>query len=238
MTQTAWLVFARGVGLASRAPGLAHPGVPPPIRVGAGIALALVVAPHVRGGAQLELPAFIVALAGEFLLGAALGLGAALLYDAAYYGGRAIDDYVGIRGSVPFLSVTATQAFGRLWSAAFLVGLFVLDGYVPIVNAFAASFERVAPGAFVAPEPGLAFALALARTFVDAALLVAAPAIASAAVVQIALAAVARVVPRFASFSLAFPVMFAVALIAALVAIPPLVPLAARPWIVSPFGAP
>lgn len=110
--------------------------------------------------------------------------------------------------------------------------------YVPIVNAFAASFERVAPGAFVAPEPGLAFALALARTFVDAALLVAAPAIASAAVVQIALAAVARVVPRFASFSLAFPVMFAVALIAALVAIPPLVPLAARPWIVSPFGAP
>jgi flagellar biosynthesis protein FliR len=235
MTQTMLLVFARGAGMVFRAPGFSHPSVPPVVRVALALALAWAVAPAVRpvnfGGVGLGL-----AVAGEVLLGAAIGTGAALLYDGAYYAGRTIDDYVGVRGSVPNANVTSAQAFGRLWSSVFLAGFFLLDGYVPVVRAFAESFGPVPPGGVVTPAAWTAFALALPVTIVRAALLIAAPALAVALTVQVGLAAVARVVPRLASFSLAFPVVFAAAIVITLTAIPLFAPLPAHPWLVLPFA--
>jgi flagellar biosynthetic protein FliR len=237
VTETALLVFARSAGMVFRAPGFSHPSVPPPVRAALALALALAIAPHVRAFAPAG-TAFALAVAGETLLGAAIGTGASLLYDAAYYAGRAIDDYVGVRGSVPNANVTSAQAFGRLWSAVFLAGFFLLDGWVPVVRAFAGSFDAIAPGAFVTPAAWAAFAVALPATIVRAALLVAAPALAAALTVQVALAAVARVVPRLANFSLAFPVVFAAAIVVTVAGIPLFAPLAAHPWLVLPFGAP
>ena len=188
-----------------------------------------------RRCAALELGAFTVALAGDFAVGAAIGFGASLLYDGAYYAGRTIDDYLGVRGSVPGANVASAQAFGRLWSYAFLAAFVLLDGWVPVVRAFADSFTHLAAGSFVAGDMWMRFALALPATIVRAAFIVAAPAIAVAASLQLALAAVARVVPRFSSFTLAFPVVFAAALLVTLVTVPLLAPLGARPWLVLPW---
>jgi len=237
MTQTTLLVFARGAGMMFRAPGFSHPSVPPPVRVALALALAFAVAPHVRA-VSYDGAVFALAIAGETLLGAAIGTGASLLYDAAYYAGRTIDDYVGVRGSVPTASVTSAQAFGRLWSSVFLAGFFLLDGYVPVVRAFDASFTSVVPGGEIAPGAWAAFAAALPLTIVRAALLIAAPALAVTLTVQVALAAVARAVPRLANFSLSFPVVFGVAIVVALTGIPLFAPLSAHPWLVLPFGPP
>jgi flagellar biosynthetic protein FliR len=237
MTQTALLVLARSAGMVFRAPGFSHPSVPPPVRAGLALALALAIAPHVRVR-SFDGVHFAFALAGETLLGAAIGTGASLLYDAAYYAGRLVDDYVGVRASVPTANVTSAQAFGRLWSSVFLAGFFLLDGYVPVVDAFAASFTRIPPGALVARDAWLPFAFALPATIVRGALAIAAPAVAVVLTAQIALAAVARVVPRFASFSLAFPIVFAAALVVTIAGVPLLAPLAAHPWLVLPWAAP
>ena len=234
MTQTTLLVFARAAGMIFRAPGFSHPSVPPPVRAALALALGFAIAPHVRP-VGLDGVAFTLAIAGDTLVGAAIGTGASLLYDGAYYAGRTIDDYVGVRGSVPNANVTSAQAFGRLWSSVFLAGFFLLDGYVPVVRAFAGSFDAVPPGGIIVPAAWTQFALALPETIVRAALLIAAPALAVALTVQVALAAVARVVPRLASFSLAFPVVFAVAIIVALSGIPLFAPMSAHPWLVLPF---
>ena len=229
------LVFARAAGLVSRAPAFAHPGVPTVVRAGFAFALALAVAPHVASVSAMDLAAFTFALAGEFAVGAAIGFGASLLYDGAYYAGRTIDDYLGVRGSVPGANVTSAQAFGRLWSSAFLIAFVLLDGWVPVVRAFASSFDHVAAGAFVAAAAWERFALALPATILRAAVVVAAPAIAVAASLQLVLAAVARVVPRFSSFTLAFPVTFAAAVLVTLATLPLVAPLGARPWLVFPW---
>ena len=236
MTQTVLLVFARGAGMVFRAPGFSHPSVPAVVRVGIALALALAVAPQ---AAVVDIPdpaAFALAIATETLLGAAIGTGASLLYDGAYYAGRTIDDYVGIRGSVPNANVTSAQAFGRLWSSVFLAGFFLLDGYVPVVRAFAGSFEHVAPGGLIASSAWMRFGIALPTTIVGAALGIAAPALAAALVIQVAFAAVARVVPRLAGFSLAFPVVFAAAIVVTIAGIPLVAPASAHPWLVLPFG--
>jgi flagellar biosynthesis protein FliR len=59
-----------------------------------------------------------------------------------------------------------------------------------------------------------------------------------AATLHLALAAVTRVVPRFGSFSLAFPLVFAAALCVTVVTLPQLIPLGARPWLVVPWEIP
>jgi flagellar biosynthetic protein FliR len=236
VTQTALLVFARAAGMVFRAPGFSHPSVPPPVRAGLALALTLAIAPGVPA-VSFDGLAFVMALAGEVLIGAAIGTGASLVYDAAYYAGRAIDDYVGVRGSVPNANVTSAQAFGRLWSSVLLAGFFLLDGYVPVVRAFAGSFASVHAGAMIAPPAWLTFAIALPVTIVRAALLIAAPAFAAVLIVQVALAAVARVVPRLASFSLAFPVVFAAAIVVTVLGVTRFAPLGGHPWMVLPFDA-
>jgi flagellar biosynthetic protein FliR len=137
---------------------------------------------------------------------------------------------------VPGANVTSAQAFGRLWSSVFLAAFVLLDGWVPVVRAFAESFARVAPGGAVAADAWMRYALMLPGTILRAAFAVATPAIAVAAVLQLSLAAVTRIVPRFASFTLAFPVVFAAVLVVTLAAVPLLAPLGARPWLVVPWG--
>lgn len=237
MTQTALLVFARSAGLMSRAPGFAHPSVPMTVRLGLAFALALCVAPGVPARPDLDAAALGVAIAGEVAIGASIGLAASLLYDGAYHAGRMLDDYLGVRGSVPNAAVTSAQGFGRLWSSVFLAGFFLLDGYAVVLRGFAESFSHVGPGGFVARDAWLHFALALPRTIVEAALMLAAPAIAVAAVVQLALAAVARIVPRLSSFTLAVPMVFAAALLITIATVPLLAPLAGRPLLPLPYGA-
>jgi flagellar biosynthetic protein FliR len=235
MSETMLLVLARSAGMVFRAPGFSHPSVPAMVRAGFALALAFAIAPHVGSAPELAPIAFVFAIVAEAGLGAAIGTGASLLYDGAYYAGRMIDDYVGVRGSVPNAAVASAQGFGRLWSSVFLAGFFLLDGYVPVVNAFAVSFERIAPAAFVTTGAWSAYALALPATIVRASLLVAAPALAVALTVQVALAAAGRVVPRFGSFTLTFPIVFASAAIVTIVGIPLVTPLAAHPWLVLPF---
>ncbi len=237
MSQTWLLVFARALGLASRAPGFAHPSVPAIVRAGIAAALASAIAPSLSAVRQLDPAMLAIAVAGEAAIGAALGFGASLLYDGAYFAGRTVDDYLGVRGSVPGANVTSAQGFGRLWSGSFLAAFLLLDGWVPVVTGFAGSFAHLAAGAFPSRVDWMQFALTFPATLLEAALLIASPAIAVAATLQLALAAITRVVPRFGSVSLAFPIVFAGALGVTAVTLPSLVPLSAHPWFAVPWAA-
>lgn len=227
------LVFVRCAGLVFRAPGLSHPSVPHPVRAGIALALAFAIAPAVPAVrvAGVEL---VVALFFEFVLGAAIGIGASMLYDGAYAAGRMLDDYVGVKAIAPNLAIVAPSGFGRVWSIAFTGGYFLLGAYRPALYAFARTFDQLPPGAPISGHAWGSFAIALAATIVRVALALAAPAIALAFVTQVGLASLARVIPRFASFTLSFPLVFGVVLIVAAVSIPLVAVQAARPLVLVP----
>jgi flagellar biosynthetic protein FliR len=216
---TGLLAFARCAGFVFRAPGFSHPSVPPALRAGLALALAIVVAPTLRTARIDGEPAFVAALLAEFLLGGAMGMAASLVYDGAYAGGRVVDDYVGVKAMAPNVQLVAPSGFGRVWSLAFTGAYFLTGAYRPALIGFVAGFERVAPGASLSGA-WLAYAGTFAQTIVLVALAVAAPAVALAFVAQIALGALGRVVPRFGSFTLAFPLAFAAALIATAIVAP------------------
>lgn len=231
MTATALLVFARCTGFVFRAPGFSHPAVPASLRAGFALLLTAVLAPGLPQVHHVDGLVLALAAAGDFAIGAAIGIGSSVLYDGAYAGGRALDDYVGIRGSVPDAQVFAASAFGRVWSMVFTSGFFLLGGYRIVVYAFAQSFRAVQPGGLPALRDIYAFAVALPASIVEAALLVAAPAIALVFVAQLTLAALSRVIPRFATFTLSFPVVFGIAVAATLLTIPIVFDRSAMPWL-------
>lgn len=219
MTQL--LVLARCLGFVFRAPGFSHPSVPAPLRAGFALLLAMAVAP----GARAAVPddggvAFVVAFVAEFLLGGAIGMAASLLYDGAYAGGRVVDDYVGVRAIAPSLQLVAPSGFGRVWSLALTGAFFLTGAYRLTLAGFAQSFADIAPGSTPDPLAWGAFVTNFATAFVGVALQVAAPAVGLAFVVQIALGALSRVVPRFGSFTLAFPLAFAAAIVMTAIAVP------------------
>ena len=237
MTATALLVFARCAGFASRAPGFSHPSVPHALRAGLALFLTIVIVPGVRG-AEVRGVALALAFVVEFLLGSAIGIGASLLYDGAYAGGRMLDDYVGVKAMAPSVQLVAPSGFGRMWSIAFTGGYFLLGAYRVTLLAFAQSFDRVAPGAPFDPHVWLAFACTLASTIVLVGVAVAAPAIALAFVVQVAVAALTRTIPRFAGFALSFPLVFGAVLLVSAVSIPLLSARAGHPLLLYPGVTP
>lgn len=224
------LVFARCAGFAFRAPGFSHPVVPPMLRAGFALVLAIALAPAVHAARAPDGAAFALAIAIEAGIGAAMGFAASLLYDGAYAGGRALDDYVGIKGSVPNAQIYAPSGFGRVWSMLFTAGFFLLGGYRLLILALARSLERLPPGSVPSSHALYAYALTLPAAIIEAALMVAGPAIAIVFVAQCTLGALTRVIPRFAAFTLSFPLVFALALMATIVTIPVLFQASASPW--------
>ena len=232
-----WFVFARIAGVMFRAPGFAHPAVPAVVRVSFAFMLALAVAPTIPPYHRVDAMAFVLVAAGEFALGSAIGLGATLLYDGAYYAGRLIDDYVGVRGGIPTATVTSSQGFARIWSALFLAGLFTLGGWKAIVTTLALSFTVVPPGAPIGDLGWGAYALGLVATIVGIAVAFALPALAAAALAQAASAIVMRLVPRLTSITLAAPFAFAAALVVMALGLPFVLEQAASAPIVLPWSA-
>ena len=236
----ALLVFARCAGFVFRAPGFSHPSVPAPLRAALSLLLTAAVLPAFAGShaVRYDGAAFVLACASEFFIGAAFGMAASLVYDGAYAGGRAVDDYVGVRAIAPSLQLVAPSGFGRIWSLAFTGGFFLSGAYRPTLLGLAASFTRLPPGTAPHAAGWAAFAAAFATTIVLVALQVAGPSIALAFVVQIALGSLSRAVPRFGSFTLAFPLAFAAALVAAVLAMPLVAGRELAPVLAVPGGVP
>ena len=114
------LVLARCAGFVFRAPGFSHPDVPPALRAGFAFVLSLAFAHGYVAGTSPARGGLIAALASELILGAAIGTAASMLYDGAFSGGRALDDYVGIRASVPNANVAAGAGSSLRLSMTFL----------------------------------------------------------------------------------------------------------------------
>jgi len=215
------LVFARCAGFVFRAPGFSHPSVPAPVRAGLTAVLAMAIAPGTHQTPQSAGDtALIVALAAEFAIGSAIGMAASVLYDGAYAGGRVVDDYVGVKAIAPSLQLVAPSGFGRVWSLAFTGAFFLTGAYRLVLIAFAQSFSKLPVGTAMHWPGWAAYGASFASAIAHVAVEVAAPAVALAFVVQLALGALSRVIPRFGSFTLTFPLGFAAALTATVVAAP------------------
>ena len=174
-----------------RAPGFSHPSVRAPLRGGLAFALADV---DRAGNALRAAPidgAACSRAVRRILLGSAIGMAASLVYDAAYAGGRLVDDYVGVKASRRASCWLPPAALARLVAGVYR-RLLLEGAYRLTLLGFAQSFERIPSSAPPARALGRVCSGFAANFFLGCAE-VAAPAVGLAFVVQVALGTLSRV---------------------------------------------
>ena len=227
METASWtLAFARASAFAATAPIAGSRSVPAVVRAALAIALTPILASKGAGGGDQHVAAasLVVREAG---VGAAFGVAAAVVAAAASAGGGLIDAALAVRvfGREPVFG-SADGPFSRLYGIAFGWFFLASGGFTHLCARLSNASSAVPLGVSDAN------ALAVLHASVDAALWLAAPAIAGQLVATIAAGAAARAAPRINGLMLASPLTTCVILLGALFgaarAIPALVEIAAE----------
>lgn len=201
-------------GLVLVAPMFASKTVPMPLRTAILLVLTIVMQPaaqaHAVAGATLSPATFLT----ETLIGFSLGFGAALLVGAAELSADLASQAIGLSGATVLDPMGGHQT-SVLGSAFALLGatlLLTTGGHLVMLDAVAASFDRVPVGAVVSIPNALLVLLQHGAVLFVLGLQIAAPVIATALITHAGLGVMSRAVPQLNLINLAFPLQIAIGL--------------------------
>jgi len=208
------LVLARWGPLTAIAPFFAARTMPALARLAIGVGLSVAVLPAASAAAG-PLPTSDTLLGllviQEALIGALLGLLAAIPFLALESAGRLVDSARGARMAEVLAAPTEVRgsplgAFLLLFGIALFM---TMDGHLLVIRAVGASYEILPVGGGLGPDvpQGLArLALYLGSRFFGIALGIAAPVLAAAILTDLALGIAGRVAPQLPIYFLGLPV--------------------------------
>ncbi len=213
-------VFLRVAALFSVAPVFGSREVPAPVRVLLALALSAIVYPQVSG-ALAPIPNTLLEMIGpvvrETLVGLALGMLVSLLFTAATVAGDLLDLQMGFNMAAVFNPALGAQVamMSQFLYRYTLVVFLLLNGHHVLLAGVARSFTALPAARFSLATDAAALRLAgdLATTIVGAGLRIAAPALATLLLVDIALALVSRAAPQVNVFQLGMPIKIVVGLV-------------------------
>jgi len=155
----------RVLSVASAFPFLAGPGAPRLARLGAALALALVlVGPAVTASVPpLSTAAVLFAAPNEILIGLAIGAAFSLVFSALFIAGEFLGQEMGLNAASQIDPVTGHNVpiLSRLFEALGIVLFVEVGGLAAMLRTVRASFDGIPPGTLVSP-------VRLATTLVDA----------------------------------------------------------------------
>ncbi len=191
---------ARLLPVAFLCPLLGGQAAPTTVKLGVVLSLALFL--HGEAGvalpAPVETPVELAALVlREMVYGTAVGLIAALPFDAARMGGRFIDLFRGTsaEASLPVAGTREAATGDALYQL--LVGLVVTGGFMPLILAgLVRSFAWVRPGAYVPSEAAAMHVVGLVGSALATGLAVGAPIAGAVMAVDCLLGMVSRAAPQ------------------------------------------
>ncbi|MFQ5532220.1 MAG: flagellar biosynthetic protein FliR [Candidatus Methylomirabilales bacterium] len=208
-----FLAFLRSIGFLFSAPILGSRSIPPQVRVGLSLLLALVLFPQI-GQIAVEPPAdplsLTIAGMGEIGIGITLGYATRLLFAGALMAGDMIGHQTGLHLTTffdPQLArpmTVAAQFLDRLLVLVFLAA----DGHHLMLQAIGGSFHWVPLFSFALPGRVVELLIQLFGSSLMLALKLAAPILTATFVVYLALALLGRAIPHIDVVILGFPVAF------------------------------
>ena len=212
------LVSARVGGLFLAAPLWSTLGLPKSIRSAAAVLLSVVLIPVVIPAAPIpdDMVAAAVVLAGETLIGIAIGLTGAMFMHGVMVAGEVASLQMGLSlgqaiGSLP---EGATVGVGQLKGYFASLIYLSLGGHLTLYQALAASFAAVPAGKAVLGLEGGRMVAELAGTVFSSGIRAAAPVMVALLLANIALAILGKAVPQLNVMMLAFPVTISLGMIA------------------------
>jgi flagellar biosynthetic protein FliR len=209
-------------GLILVAPMFSSKMVPMPVRTALLVVLTVVMQPAVQqralAGTELTPARFLT----ETLIGFALGMGAALLVAAAELGADLMSQAIGLSGAAVMDPIGGhqTSVIGQAFALLAATLLLASNGHLVMLDAVAASFDRVPVGAALNVANGLRTLVHHGGIMFALGLQIAAPVIAAALVTNVGLGILSRAVPQLNLMNMAFPVQIAVGLVSLAAALP------------------
>lgn len=223
--ETFLLAFFRLGGVVAFAPLLGHRSLPAPYRAALAACLAFVLTPllgPVSGGIGDAL-GLVLAVAGELFVGLAIGFVAHLALAAVQAAGELVGFQMGPGISALYDPVMGEQVtvVTRFQEVVALLLFLTLNGHHVVIQAAAASFQRLRPGGLL--QPGIAAGVvSLGEKLFRAGLELAVPLVGMLLVLNVALVLLARTVPQTNILLLGLPVTVAVGLFGLVATIPSL----------------
>lgn len=223
-----FLVSARWAPLVLLAPFFAAKSLPATARFGMAVALTLLVYPAAAaaagplptGGAAIALLA-----ARELLVGAALGLLVAIPFRAVEAGGQLIDSARGARMAEILAAPTDVRAspLGAFLLLLAVVLFMAVDGHLLVIRAAGASYQTLPVSGGLGPDAPASLAglaIHLGGRFFLIAVGLAAPVLAAAVLLDLALGVAGRVAPQLPLYFLGLPVKALGGVLLVLLALP------------------
>ncbi len=204
------LVFARTGALVMVTPGFAEPGPPARVRLAFALVLALALAP-IAGARTPAPPESALGLglfvAGEVVVGLALGAMTRLLLSAMAVAGQIIATQAGMALAVSFDPSQGQQGaiYGAFLNLSAITLMFSVNLHHGLLQALAESYATLGPGAPVATGDFAALALAVFTEAFDLAIRMAAPLLVFGLVFNFGLGVLARLMPQLQVFFVAMP---------------------------------
>lgn len=203
------LVFVRLTSFIAAAPLFSNPSLPPWSKIGLGMFLAAALTPFAGHPSLVGVDGITFALlvAGEVLMGLALGITANIIFHTVMVAGQLMDVSMGFAMSSLFDPASQVQStlMGRFLNLVALMMLLAMDGHHSLILALGASFDLV-------PVTGVHFEGGTVQELVSIfsgmfllAFKLAAPILAVVFVSEVSLGLVARTVPQLNVFMMGFP---------------------------------
>ncbi len=204
------LVLVRVSAFVMVMPFIGGLGVPNRVKALLVFSISLVLLPVVGSHvARASDPGSLVAgLMGETLIGAAIGLGARLLFAAVELGGEFVGIQMGfgIAGVFNPISLQQVQLIGQLQGMFALAIFLVSNAHHVILKALASSFELVPSLSFYPSNALVGQLVRMTGQMFELGIRIALPVIIVLLLVNVALGVLARVVPQVNVLLLSFPI--------------------------------
>lgn len=217
------LPFFRILGIFTSAPILSHRSVPLRVRIAVSMLLAIVVAPLLPAAAAADLsaPTGWLAVAGEALIGFAIGFVARAILAAVEVAGEAIGLQMGL-SFAGFFDPDSGQlnAVSRLLNTLSLSAFVAINGPVLMVVATVRSFAIIPPATELGDWLGRMQPASLGAGLFELGVTIALPFMALLLFVNLGLGVVARIAPQLNIFAIGFPVTIGAGLVLLALSLP------------------
>ena len=194
--------LARVGGIMATAPLFASSVVPRRVRAMIAVALTLGLMPAIAGHADVKtaptLGGTALGVAGEAMIGVAMGLAFNLVFVAAQWAGGIIAEQMGLALAESFDPVSGSQAnpLAGAFSLLTLVVFLGINGHHALIRAIGASFESLPVGQAIEGAPLVDMLVRLLTAATTLALQLAAPVIVTLLLCDLALGMIGRTVPQ------------------------------------------
>ncbi len=204
------LVSTRMIAMLTVSPPFNGGMVPVRIRVALAVAVGLLLASGpapVSADVAIEIPALVLAIFSQIVVGLVFGFFVQLLMAAFQAAGSIIDLSAGLSAGSLYDPTTQTQTapVGRIYQMVSLALLVALDGHLLIVQGIMRSYEAAPAGMLNVTALGPALVQGSAQFFI-AALEVGFPVLAALMLTEVALAIASRAAPKMNIMAIGFGV--------------------------------